>query len=86
MKKLIPLLLLFVLTSSVNAISKDSYNTIHQAPKRVEYVYICNSSKAYAYHSTESCRGLERCTHGVSRVTLQEAINEGRVPCKICER
>lgn len=52
------------------------------APRAV-YVAICQSRSAYAYHSG-MCRGLARCTHGVSRVTVAQARNSGYVPCKIC--
>ena len=50
----------------------------------VAQVYICNSSSAYAYHSYESCSGLNRCTHGVSGVSVTEAEGEGRTPCRKC--
>lgn len=54
--------------------------------KKETYVYLCNSSAAYAYHSTTSCKGLSRCNHGIIKVTLSEAVNKyGRRACKICE-
>lgn len=49
----------------------------------VDYVLICNSSSSYAYHRYE-CRGLARCTHGVSKVTKTEAIRMGRKACGNC--
>jgi len=52
------------------------------APRAV-YVDICQSRRAYAYHSG-MCRGLSRCTHGVGKVTVAQARNSGYVPCKIC--
>lgn len=48
-------------------------------------VLICNSSAAYAYHRYQ-CRGLSRCTHEISKVTEQSAINQKYRPCKICYR
>ena len=54
----------------------------HPAPRAV-YVAICESRSAYAYHSG-MCRGLARCTHGVSKVTVVQARNSGYAPCKIC--
>lgn len=59
-----------------------SRTTKRLTPQAV-YVAICESRKAYAYHSG-MCRGLARCTHGVSRVTVAQARNSGYVPCKIC--
>lgn len=53
--------------------------------KNAVSVYICDSKSAYAYHSSTSCRGLNRCTHGVYKVTKSEAIESyGRQACKIC--
>jgi len=52
MRKLLLALSLFVFTSSF---------TIN---KKGDNVYICNSTTAVAYHSSESCSGLNRCTHG----------------------
>ena len=47
-------------------------------------VYVCGGGSAYAYHSFESCAGLNRCSHGVSPVTVAEAEGMGRRPCKRC--
>jgi hypothetical protein len=47
-------------------------------------VYVCGGGSAYAYHRSESCSGLNRCSHGVSPVTVAEAENMGRRPCKKC--
>ncbi len=55
--------------------------TVRSAPK----VYICEGGSAYAYHSSPSCSGLNRCTHTVSAVTRSEAENiHSRRPCKKC--
>ena len=54
--------------------------------KKETYVYVCDSKTAYAYHSRKDCSGLNRCTHGILKVTLSDAINiYKRKPCKICE-
>ncbi|MDB3906100.1 hypothetical protein N9355_01360 [Crocinitomicaceae bacterium] len=45
-------------------------------------VYICVSEGAYAYHHNADCGGLNRCTHQVRKVSLEEAQNEyGRQAC-----
>ncbi|MFV8328296.1 hypothetical protein [Flavobacterium sp. ZS1P14] len=44
-------------------------------------VYICVSKTASKYHLAESCKGLNRCTHTVSKVTVKEAINMGYSLC-----
>jgi hypothetical protein len=47
-------------------------------------VYVCGGGSAYAYHSSDNCNGLNRCSHGVSAVTVAEAEGMGRRPCKKC--
>lgn len=59
----------------------------HVAPRPVATaprVYVCGGSSAYAYHSSDGCAGLNRCSHGVSAVTVAEAEGMGRRPCKKC--
>ena len=47
-------------------------------------VYVCSGGSAYAYHNSEGCTGLNRCTHTVNAVTIAEAEGMGRRPCKKC--
>jgi hypothetical protein len=44
-------------------------------------VYICVSKTASKYHLSGNCKGLSRCTHTVSKVTLKEAKNRGYSLC-----
>jgi hypothetical protein len=63
----------------------QSYHTSLAAARTDAKVYICDSKTAKAYHKDEDCRGLNRCTHGVVKVTKREAVEEyGRVPCQVC--
>lgn len=48
-----------------------------------EKVMICVSKTAYAYHSY-ACSGLNRCTHEIVKVTLQEAKERRYKPSHIC--
>lgn len=48
------------------------------------YVYICTGPKSKRYHKTSSCRGLEKCSKDVKKVTLVYAEGKGRTPCNIC--
>lgn len=50
------------------------------------YVYVCLSSKAYAYHIDRNCRFLNQCKQKIKRVTLKDAIELGRKPCKGCTK
>ncbi len=46
-------------------------------------VYLCVTGEVY--HSTRSCRGLNKATHKIIAVSKQDAVNKyKRRPCKIC--
>jgi hypothetical protein len=53
-------------------------------PTATPKVYVCGGGSAYAYHRSEGCAGLNRCSHGVSAVTVADAETMGRRPCKKC--
>jgi hypothetical protein len=48
-----------------------------------DYVLICISGTAYAYHKI-TCRGLKECTHTIEKVSQAEAIKQRRKPCGYC--
>lgn len=48
-----------------------------------DYVLVCKSGTAYAYHKT-TCRGLKECTHTVVKMTPAVAVKAGRKPCGYC--
>lgn len=52
--------------------------------KEQPQVYICESRSAYAYHSSLSCHGLQRCSHEIAKVSETKAKELGYRPCKIC--
>lgn len=72
------LLLLFTEPLSLAHKGKDS------TQKKTVVVYICDSKTAYAYHTSNSCRGLNRCTHAIVKMTETEARSNRRTPCKVC--
>lgn len=47
-------------------------------------VYICTGSTAYAYHANKNCSGLSNCKGEIKAVTLSEAEQQNRKPCKKC--
>lgn len=47
-------------------------------------VLICDSRGSTAYHTSLSCPVLKRCKSDIKRVPLQEALDNGRKPDKIC--
>lgn len=63
--------------------SSQTYTQPKPVAKQENIVIICNSENAYAYH-TNVCRGLARCTHGMSKVTVSDAVKLGYVPCQNC--
>jgi len=87
MKKLISGLLVLGLSFSLHAQTEAAKKTVTHKVHKIHAtpsVYICNSSSAYAYHSSTGCYGLGRCRHTVSKVTLIEAKEMGYRACKIC--
>ncbi len=44
-------------------------------------VYICVSKTASKYHYKEDCKGLKKCSHTISKVSLKEAQNAGYTIC-----
>ncbi len=50
---------------------------------KAEYVYLCEGPYSKVYHKAEDCRGLSNCSTRIYKVTLEEAIKEGRRACKI---
>jgi hypothetical protein len=85
MKKLLALLIFFAAFPTANSFSTEV--AVHARHKVETYVYICDSGTAYAYHSSQTCRGLSNCRHKILKVSLTDAVNKyDRKPCKICER
>lgn len=47
-------------------------------------VYVCAGRKAKRYHSVDDCKGLTKCSGRVVEVTLEEAEEMGKTPCRMC--
>lgn len=72
--------------SAAPAASPGPGTSIYGSLYAKDSVYICYSSTSYAYHSSPNCRGLNRCTHEIIKVSLEDAKNKyNHRPCKICE-
>jgi hypothetical protein len=87
MKKI--LIILLLITSSIGFISisdRTNSNSKLATTFPIENsVYICNSSGAYAYHSSTNCSGLNRCTHTIIKVSVKDAVEKyRRRACKLC--
>jgi uncharacterized membrane protein len=44
-------------------------------------VYICVSKTASKYHFSQNCKGLSRCTHTITKVSLTDAKAKGYSLC-----
>lgn len=51
---------------------------------KYETVYVCVSPTARRYHSDPDCSGLSNCTHHVEEMTVVEAEEMGKTPCRRC--
>lgn len=49
-----------------------------------ETVYVCTGPMSHCYHTSRNCKGLERCSKTIEAVSITEAIQAGRRPCKFC--
>lgn len=47
-------------------------------------VYLCMGPQAECYHTTRQCSGLKNCSEYITKVTLEEAKQCGRMPCSLC--
>ena len=50
----------------------------------IDNVYICTGSSSKKYHKTAKCRGLEACKKTIKKISISEAEEKGRTPCKKC--
>lgn len=47
-------------------------------------VYVVNSSSSKSYHIDRNCATLKNAKHRIKKVTEEEAIRDGKKPCKKC--
>lgn len=47
-------------------------------------VYVCMSKGSVAYHSSDHCAGLNRCSHEVKAMTADDAAQLGKRACLKC--
>ena len=45
------------------------------------YVYVCNGPSSKAYHYSPNCKGLQKCSKQIVKITLDEAKKKGRKLC-----
>lgn len=48
-----------------------------------DFVYLCNGPSSKVYHRSEGCKGLNRCSTQIAKVSLSTAKSKGRRACRI---
>ena len=76
MKKRLSVCVLFAMLSIVIATGNNENSK----------VYICTGPTATVYHKTDKCAGLYNCSDKVVEVTIAQAAEKNRRPCKRCYR
>jgi hypothetical protein len=86
MKKLLPTLsLLLALAGSSLAAPPRPAAHLATAPARLTAtVYVCMSNTSYAYHSSDACNGLNRCSHPLKAMSTADAEKLGKRACHRC--
>ena len=86
MKHFLPTLtLLLALASPSLAAPPRPAAPVAAAPARpTATVYVCMSKTSYAYHSSEACNGLNRCSHPLKAMPTAEAEKLGKRACYRC--
>lgn len=47
-------------------------------------VYVVNSTSSKSYHNSKFCVSLKNARHRIKKITEEEAIEQGKKPCKRC--
>jgi hypothetical protein len=86
MKQLLPTLtLLFALIGVAPAApARPALHQVATPAQTTETVYLCMSKTSYAYHSSDDCQGLNRCSHEVKSMSADDAQKLGKRTCQKC--
>ena len=80
------LLFLLLLGGAAHAqrpLHRAKHGLVTQAAPATSQAYYCASGNVVKYHSSATCRGLNRCSAVVKPLALSEAQAQME-PCKIC--
>ncbi len=47
-------------------------------------VYICTGPQSEAYHKSDDCKGLRRCSGTIEKISKEDAKFIGRRACRFC--
>lgn len=80
---LIPLVvLLFVGPAVYGLLHNDKHKS--QIIDRPQSAFICTGPSSRAYHVDLNCYGLQNCSGDIEDMTVEEARDLGRKPCRYC--
>lgn len=71
-----------LITALLASCSSNPKQTKHEL--NPDCVYVCSGQSAKRYHSVNDCMGLSRCSGEIAEMTIEDAENKGKTPCKMC--
>lgn len=74
------LLSLCLLTACAN----NTENTESCSSSDSGKVYICTGQYSHAYHIDRYCKGLQRCSRSIEKISIEKAEELHRHPCRFC--
>lgn len=78
MKRILPLALIILASCGNHHHKQEKYEA------NPDCIYVCSGHSAKRYHSVGNCKGISRCSGKVLEMTIEEAEDEGKTPCKMC--
>lgn len=76
-----PILYLLLASCSNNSQKRERQEKCEVNP---ECVYVCSGQSAKRYHSINDCMGLSRCSGEILEMTIEEAEENDKSPCRLC--
>ena len=71
---------------AASGLAVGGYNAVENANDNLApgEVYVVASTSSKSYHSTKKCTTLKNARHRIKKMTEEEAVKEGKKPCKRC--
>lgn len=71
---------------AAGGLAVGGYNAVENANDNLApgEVFVVASTSSKSYHSTKKCTTLKNARHRIKKMTEEEAVKEGKKPCKRC--
>ena len=71
---------------AAGGIAVGGYNAVENSTDSLQpgEVYVVASSSSTSYHKTKKCTTLKNARHRIKKITEEEAVQQGKKPCKRC--